>query len=171
MGRAILLTGHPGVGKTTIIKQVIAQLAYPAGGFYTEEIRENGARAGFKIVTLDGRAGVLAHTILRSRNRLGRYAVDIGVVDTLAVDSIRRAAASNQIVIIDEIGPMELFSTRFYETVMETLQSDAVVLGTIVKRHHPSADKIKALPNIKLLEATIENRDIIAQNILTLLSE
>jgi len=167
----ILVTGHPGVGKTTIIKQVIVQLAQPAGGFYTEEIRDNGARAGFKIVTLDGRAGVLAHTNIRSRNRIGRYAVDIAVVDTLAVDSIRRAAASNQIVVIDEIGPMELFSSLFYQIVLETLQTNAVVLATIVKRRHPAADRIKALPNVKLLEATIENRDIIAQNILTLLSE
>ena len=171
MGTAILLTGYPGVGKTTIIKQVMNRLNRPAGGFYTEEMRENGARAGFKIVTLDGRAGVLAHTNIRSRNRIGRYAVDIAVVDTLAVDSVRRAAASNQIVVIDEIGPMELFSALFYKTVMGIIQSDAVVLGTVVKRRHPAADKIKALPNVKLLEATIENRDIIADNILTLLGD
>jgi nucleoside-triphosphatase len=171
MSSAILLTGHPGVGKTTIIKQVINRLNRPAGGFYTEEIRENGVRAGFKIVTLDGRAGVLAHTNLRSRNRVGRYAVDMAVVETLAVDSIRRAAALNQIVVIDEIGPMELFSTRFYQTVLEIVRSDAAVLGAIVKRRHPAADKIKPLPNVKLLEATIENRDTIARHILALLTE
>lgn len=171
MGTAILLSGHPGVGKTTAIKRVLAQLARPAGGFYTEEIREQGARNGFKIVTLDGREGVLAHINLHSKNRVSRYGVDIEVVDALAVDSIRRAAAENRLVIIDEIGPMELFSDAFCQTVMDVLQSDATVLGTIVKRRHPFADRIKALPGVKLVEITPENRDIIIRSISLRLGE
>ncbi|MFQ5886839.1 MAG: nucleoside-triphosphatase, partial [Anaerolineae bacterium] len=42
MGHAILLAGRPGVGKTTIIKQVVDMLSGEAGGFYTEEIRQGG---------------------------------------------------------------------------------------------------------------------------------
>ncbi len=54
MTRKVLLTGRPGCGKTTLIKRVVNELAVPAGGFYTEEIRERGERVGFKIITLDG---------------------------------------------------------------------------------------------------------------------
>jgi nucleoside-triphosphatase len=161
---SLLLTGHPGVGKTTIIKRILAQLACPAGGFYTEEVRENGRRNGFKIVTLDGRAGMLAHVNIRSPYRIGQYGVDLTVVDKLAVDSIRRAAAG-QLIIMDEIGPMELFSDAFCQTVIEVLGSGAPVLGTIVKRRHPVADAIKALPNVALIEVTIENRDTIVDNV------
>jgi nucleoside-triphosphatase len=171
MGTAILLTGHPGVGKTTTIKRILAQLARPAGGFYTEEIREGSARNGFKIVTLDGQAGVLAHVNIRSRYHVGRYGVDLSVVDMLAVESIRRAMAANQVVIIDEIGPMELFSSGFCQTVMEALQSSATVLGTIVKRRHPVADRIKALPTVSIVELTLENRDRIAGVILSKMSD
>lgn len=171
MGAAILLTGHPGVGKTTAIKRIVAQLPRPAGGFYTEEIREDGARNGFKIVTLDGQAGVLAHVNIHSRNRVGRYGVDISVVDSLAVGSIRRAMAANHIVIIDEIGPMELFSSAFCQTVNEALQSGAAILGTIVKRRHPFADQIKVLPTVRIVELTIENRDRITAVLLSKMSE
>jgi nucleoside-triphosphatase len=171
MDTAILLTGHPGVGKTTAIKRILAQLPHPAGGFYTEEIREGGARNGFKIVTLDGQAGVLAHVNIHSRNRVGRYGVDLAVVDSLAVDSIRRAMAANQIVIIDEIGPMEVFSSAFCQTVMEALHGSATVLGTIVKRRHPFADQIKALPTVRVVELTIENRDRITGVLVSKMSE
>lgn len=167
----ILLSGHPGVGKTTAIKRIVAQLPRPAGGFYTEEIREGGARNGFKIVTLDGQAGVLAHINIHSQKRVARYGVDISVVDSLAVDSIRRAMAANHVVIVDEIGPMELFSPAFCQIVMEALQSKMTVLGTIVKRRHLVADQIKALPNVSVMELTLENRDRIAALILSKMSE
>src|SRR5262245_34001713 len=130
---SILLTGHPGCGKTTLIKRILPQLASPMGGFYTEEVRENGRRNGFKIVTLDGRSGMLAHVNFRSQYHIAQYGVDVGVVATLAVDSIRRAAADKALVVIDEIGPMELFSDAFCQAVMDILQSDARVLGTIVQ--------------------------------------
>jgi len=168
IGKGILLTGRPGSGKTTAVLRILPHLPRPAGGFYTEEIRENGVRAGFRIVTLDGRQGILAHFNIQSRNRVGRYGVDTGVVETLAVESIRRAVAENRIVVIDEIGPMEIFSALFCQAVMVALASQSPVLGTIVKRPNVFADKVKALPDITLVEVTLGNRDIIAHHILEL---
>ena len=77
MGKAILLTGRPRVGKTTIIKDVVRKLPGRAGGFYTEEMRERGRRQGFKIVTLDGREGILAHVGIKSRMRVSKYGVTV----------------------------------------------------------------------------------------------
>ncbi len=167
---SLLLTGHPGVGKTTAIKRILAQLSRPVGGFYTEEVRENGKRSGFKIVTLDGQSGMLAHVSIRSPYRIGQYGVDLTMVDTLAVDSIHRAAAEGQIVLIDEIGPMELFSNPFCQTVKAILHSDARVLGTIVRRPHPVADAIKRMPAVTVIEVTVENRDTIIAHVLDRLS-
>lgn len=67
----IFLTGPPSSGKTTIIKKIVAQLIKPAKGFYTQEIRTDGKRQGFKMITLDGKEGLLAHRNkeLLSRNR------------------------------------------------------------------------------------------------------
>jgi nucleoside-triphosphatase len=171
MTSAILLTGSPGCGKTTAIKRILAQLSRPAGGFYTEEVREGGTRNGFKIVTLDGREGMLAHVNIQSSARIGRYGVDTRVVDSIAVDSIRHALAEKRLVVIDEIGPMEIFSGAFCQAVMDALASDSVVLGTIVKRRNMFADKIKALPNITLIEVTTVNRDRMVHEIVKLLGE
>lgn len=69
--RNILLTGDPGVGKTTLIQKVVQDLSGNAGGFYTKEIRENSRRIGFEIVTFSGRRGILASTKIRSPLNVG----------------------------------------------------------------------------------------------------
>ncbi|MBA7666135.1 hypothetical protein ES703_74212 [subsurface metagenome] len=61
MKQVYLLTGKPGTGKTSLIKQAIAGMRGKAGGFYTEEIRSGGVREGFRLVTLDGQDAILAH--------------------------------------------------------------------------------------------------------------
>ena len=62
-----LITGLPGVGKTTLIKKLSEKLKHlhPAG-FYTEEIREAGQRKGFELISLDGKRGLLSHEIGRA---------------------------------------------------------------------------------------------------------
>src|SRR5579885_397610 len=82
MAEVLVLTGRPGVGKTTLIRRLADALGSRAGGFYTEEIRQGGRRVGFRLVTLDGEQAVLAHVGWRDRpHRVGRYGVDIAVVD------------------------------------------------------------------------------------------
>jgi len=71
MTKKILLTGRPGCGKTTLIKRVVDELALPAAGFYTEEIRQRGERVGFKIITLSGEEAVFADVDFRTPQRLG----------------------------------------------------------------------------------------------------
>ena len=61
MPEALLLTGRPGVGKTTVVRRVVERLSRPTGGFYTCELREGGRRTGFEIVTLDGQRATLSH--------------------------------------------------------------------------------------------------------------
>lgn len=152
MNRVILLTGAPGSGKTTLLRRVIAELDRPAGGFYTQEIRDRGVRQGFEIITLDGRRGLLAHVDIQDRPRVGKYGVDLTTLEMLAVTSIREAIANEALVVIDEIGPMEILSEPFRQVVLDALQSESPVLGTIVQRRQPFADRIKALPGITLLE-------------------
>lgn len=165
MGKTILLTGRPRVGKTTIIKEVVRSLPGQAGGFYTEEIRERGRRQGFKIVTLDGREGILAHVDIKSPMRVSKYGVNLADLEGIGVTAIREAIARKDYVVIDEIGKMELFSKAFKDAVWEAVHSDKLVLGTITLRPHPWADRIKALPQVTVVEVTKANRDKIARQI------
>jgi nucleoside-triphosphatase len=152
MDAAILLTGPPGCGKTTVIQLVLANVGSPAGGFYTQEIREEGARVGFKVVTLDGREGILAHRRIRGGPRVGKYGVDLAVMDGLAVGAIRGAIEGGELIVIDEIGPMELFSQAFQNVVVQTLDAGLPVLGTVMRRSSPFADRIKVRPDVRLVE-------------------
>ncbi|MGB3904128.1 MAG: nucleoside-triphosphatase, partial [Anaerolineae bacterium] len=113
MGRTILLTGRPGVGKTTVIKKALDRLEGRAGGFYTAEIRESGRRQGFKIVTLDGQEGILSHVDIRGQPRVSRYGVNLGDLEEVGVAALRRAIAEADLIVVDEIGKMELFSEAF----------------------------------------------------------
>ncbi|WP_308401509.1 nucleoside-triphosphatase [Streptomyces sp. AP-93] len=85
MPTRILLEGRPGVGKTTAIRRLAALLrTREAVGFTTEEIRQAGTRVAFALETLTGRRAVLAHTGFRGGTRVGRYGVDLTVMERLA---------------------------------------------------------------------------------------
>lgn len=129
-----LLTGSPGVGKSTVIQRLVAQLGPVGGGFYTSELRQNGQRAGFEIVTLAGQREYLATTgpavTFARAAPFGRYRVNLAALDTLAVPVLRQAAAEGRVVVVDEIGPMELLSPQFGEVIWELLASPAAIIGT-----------------------------------------
>jgi nucleoside-triphosphatase len=169
--RAILLTGSPGCGKTTLIRRAVELLPGPVGGFYTQEIREGRARKGFEMVTLDGQRGVLAHVNIAGRKRVGKYGVDISVLDVLGVEAIERSAQERGVVVIDEIGPMEILSDRFRQAVLKALDSDAVVLGTIVKRSTCFTDRIKSMPGVTVLELRRGDQEAALSRVLALLQE
>jgi nucleoside-triphosphatase len=166
----ILLTGPPGCGKTTIIRKVVLQLSIPAGGFYTQELRDaHSNRLGFEILTLDGQRGVLAHVDFRSPQRVGRYGVDLAALDSLAVEAVRRALESGSLVVIDEIGPMELLSPRFRTVVLDALESRSSLLATVVQRSTPFTDALKRRQQVTLLEVRPDNREALPARILSLL--
>ena len=157
MKRVYLLTGRPGTGKTSLIKQVVAGLKGKAGGFYTEEIRSQGTRLGFKLVTLDGQEATLAHVNIHSRYRVSKYGVDIDDLERVGVSALRQATKQCELVIVDEIGKMELFSADFREAVLEMIGSGKRVLGTIMFNPNPWADDIKRQPQVNLVEVTRAN--------------
>ncbi len=164
MKTACLLTGGPGVGKTTIIKQALDSTHIKAGGFFTEEIRESGVRRGFRLVTLDGESAILAHTGIKSPYRVSRYGVDIEGLDRVGVAALREATRVRDVVVIDEIGKMELFSPDFREAVLESVNNDKRVLGTIMLSSHPWADQIRQNPNVFIITVTRTNhRDVLEQ--------
>lgn len=166
MKRVLLLTGQPGAGKTALIKQALARARVKGGGFYTEEIRTGGTRQGFRVATLDGQEAVLAHVDISSRHQISKYRVDVGALDRVGVFALRQALAESDLVVIDEIGKMELLSPRFKEVVTQAMNSGKKVLGTIMLNHHPFADEIKRLPQAEVLLVTRDNRSEVMKKVL-----
>jgi nucleoside-triphosphatase len=158
MKQKILLTGRPGCGKTTLIQRVVNDLALRAGGFYTEEIRERGQRVGFKLITLDGKEALFADVKFKTSERLGKYGLDLTKLETVGVAAVREAVHAGRLVVIDEIGPMEIRSAPFRDAVNEAIDSDVPILATIVARSLPFTDAIKKRPDVSVVEVRPENR-------------
>ncbi len=167
MGRTLLLTGRPGVGKTTVLKAVAETLGDRAGGFYTEEIRTGGRREGFRLVTLDGQQVVMAHVNLRGhkRPRVSRYGVDVTAIERVGVAALQRAIDAGRIVVVDEIGKMELFCTPFKQAVLQAVSDPNPVVATVMNKPNAWADALKAMPRVTLWQVTADNRNGLAKRI------
>ena len=150
MSNNILITGLPGCGKTTLIKQTAADLDFDASGFYTEEIRKDGKRQGFRIEFLSGNSGILAGKGLFSKYRVGAYGVDIEQFDSL-IEKEKLNIMKSPCVIIDEIGKMELFSQQFRGLIKKLLDSNQIFVATIMYKSHPFTDSIKNRTDIDLI--------------------
>ena len=168
MGKTLLLTGHPRCGKTTVIRKIVEALGARAGGFYTEEIFGPGGRQGFELVTLAGKRAILAHKDLRGPKvpQVGRYGVDVDVLEKVGLTALQSAAQAGQIVIVDEIGKMELLSSRFRDTVLQLVLGPAVIIGSIIYKPQPQADLFKTLAQVTLWEVNDRNRDQLPQKAL-----
>lgn len=162
----ILLTGRPGVGKTTVIMKVIEGFRGRAGGFYTEEIRRGNIREGFRIKSLDGQNGILAHVSRSGPFRVGRYGVDVDSFDGIAISSLERALEQDELIIIDEIGRMELFSRRFRSLILRILASEKIILGVVHQKADPFTKQIRQRPAIEIWTVTETNRNSLPSLIL-----
>jgi nucleoside-triphosphatase len=158
MGTALLITGAPGAGKTTLIRAVVAELPVRAGGFITQEIRQGGQRVGFQVSSLDGRVGLLAHASAVKGPRVGRYRVDVPGFEAVGVTALEAATAEADLIVVDEIGKMELCSPRFVPALEAALASRTPVLGTILHAPHPWTDGLKRRPGVELYRLTQRNR-------------
>lgn len=166
MKKVYLLTGQPGTGKTSIIKEALARVKVRAGGFYTEEIRTGGVRQGFRIVTLDGQKAVLAHIGIPAPYQVSKYGVDVQSLDTVGVHALYKAINECDLIVIDEIGKMELFSNKFKDTVLKAINSGKRVLGTIMLAPNPFADQIKRHAQVEVITVAKANRDEVLGKVL-----
>ncbi|XP_064552449.1 nucleoside-triphosphatase THEP1 [Drosophila montana] len=170
---AFIITGQPGVGKTTLIRKLCSELSVHSklAGFYTEEIRTNGQRIGFDVVTVDGTRGILARENpsdnLR-RPKVGKYAVYVKDFEDLALPLLKVTPQSQQLLIIDEIGKMELLSRRFEAAVNELVKQKQPILVTIplhTRQPIPIVERLKNSPDAVTFHVTRNNRDGLTQDI------
>lgn len=159
-GLNLLVTGKPGVGKTTLVERVVERLRgrMSLAGFTTGEWRDHaGERRGFHLTTLGGERGELARVGLRSRVRVGRYGVNLEEFERLALPDLARRDVD--LIVIDEIGKMECASGRFRRAVEDALDSPVSVLAALGVGRLPFFQALRDRPDVELLALTERNRD------------
>ena len=161
----LLLTGMPGIGKTTVIRKAAILLeGRRLGGFYTEEIREQGQRLGFRLVTFNGLQKIIAHVEFSAIHRVGKYGVDIAAID----ESARIALALNEdtdLYLVDEIGKMECLSSGFIAAMRNLFKTDKPLVATIGKKGGGFIEEVKQRPDALIWEVTHKNRDVLPNRI------
>ncbi|UCD96645.1 MAG: NTPase [Candidatus Bathyarchaeota archaeon] len=178
MKRLLLLAGPPRTGKTTILQKVVEKLSgrgFRIGGMISEEIHNERTRLGFEIYDVStGQRGILAHVHQPVGPKLGKYRVNLQDLNSIGARSIKDAIFKADVVVVDEIGPMELFSDEFKDAVEEVLASQKPLIATIHYRMKvPMIQKLKSREDAHLVEISLENRDqlptLIAEEVAKLL--
>jgi nucleoside-triphosphatase len=165
----ILLTGEPGIGKTTLIVRILGVIKHlRTAGFYTHEIRQGGIRKGFELIDLGGRKSLLSHVNIKSPYRIGKYGVDIQGFEEF-LEAIEFFDPSMDLFVIDEIGKMESLSTKFNTLLIRILDYETPVIATIALKGAGIIGQIKRRPDIRLFEMTRDNRDSLVKDITILL--
>jgi len=166
MKKNILITGAPGIGKTILIINILNAVKHTGPvGFYTEEIREQGIRKGFSLISTSGNRSTLAHVNIRSRFKVGKYGVDIAGFEAL-IEQLPFFDDNAGMIVIDEIGKMECFSTKFMQLIRTILDSDKLFIATVALKGEGLITKVKKRSDIELFEITRDNRNELLQKIM-----
>jgi nucleoside-triphosphatase len=168
--RVLLITGSPGTGKTSVLLKAVDALkarGYSVGGVISREARVGWARVGFEILDLgSGRRGWLAHVNRKTGPQIGKYRVNLEDLDNIGANAIVNAAENFDVIAIDEIGPMELFSEKFKEAVKRAVESGKLMVGVV---HWKARDKlieeVKMREDAEVIAVSQENRNKLHETI------
>ena len=169
------ITGLPGSGKTETLLRIIDLLeeeGIKVGGMVTEPIVEKQRRSGFQIVDwLSKESMVFAHEGLKSRVRSGRYGVNLAALEDLGIRALQDARENADVVVIDEVGKMEVESEAFTKAVVDTLDQDKSIIMTLHKKsRNPLLQDIRRRDELRLLEVTPVNKNLLAFKIVHLIT-
>jgi nucleoside-triphosphatase len=157
-----MITGRPNIGRTTVLLNAATALknkGYHVGGMLSREVREKGARVGFEAIDFStGNKGWLGHVHQPAGPQVSKYKINLGDLDQIGVKAIQDSLKVAEVIVINEIGSMQLFSSAFKEAIRDAIDGQKLVLSVIQHdARDPLIDSIKKTNDIELVAVTLEN--------------
>ena len=172
------ITGMPGVGKTQTLIKIIKSLekhGYIVQGMITEPIIKKKQHVGFNVVNWQTKEkDVFANIEYDTKEKIGDYGVDITALEKIGVPAVEHAIKDDEIdvIIIDEIGKMEMLSEGFCEVVIDALDSDKPIMVTLHKKSRtPLLQDVRRRDDMRILEVTPVNRNLLPYKIEKIMEE
>lgn len=174
MIKHLFLQGKPGVGKTTILEKFINQSRLKFQGFITKEVRDKQLqqRIGFNVVDIESGISVP----LASKNQLNQHKHIVGkyVVHVEQFEKLFEISLNNihtEVIIIDEIGKMELYSALFQKKVQQLLNAISII-GTIPSYHLSFLNEyVLSRNDVKIIQVTRKNQQEVMETLHTFLEQ
>lgn len=175
----VFITGPPGIGKSTLVRNVMSHAilrGITPAGFFTPEVRdEAGRRVGFDIEIIGGGRVPLARKGADWSIKFGSYGVNplAKAAFSEAIKGIESEKGERKLIIIDEIGPMELLlenSERFFEYVIT--QERYPVVGVFHRRLGAlNYNLYRLIRKYRVYHLTIDNKESIQRDMIKWLDE
>ncbi len=166
-----LITGPPGIGKSTLLARVVLRLksyGIIVGGCTTAEVRQGGARIGFEVRDVtNGTRGELATTLRSLGPRVGKYRVNLADLASVGAKGLSDAASRSELIVIDEIGPMELVSPEFRKSVKKCVESGKPILAVVHERMEDDLLSELREKAKTLLEVDLNTRDEMVEELVS----
>ena len=157
----IVLTGAPGVGKTTAVMRAARALndrGLNVGGIVSRELRTNNMRIGFEFIDLITNDTNVLASITGNGPKIGKYFVDLSGC-RFAAERLCRAIKNCDVIFCDEIGPMELKSREFIDSVKNLLDVDKKTIVVVHQRlQHPLTEQFRKKSSL-LISLDLANRE------------
>lgn len=166
----IFLTGPLHIGKSTIINKVIQQWPkWKIGGFRTRPVFDNARRCGFIFQSFDGQEDCFAHTEMNSPERFDVYHYDANIFETLGCSTLWRSLSESDLIVMDEIGVMEIRARQFQQMIIRCLDAPVWVIGAFQHRADWFRKLLANRADAVIFKVDSGNRDELAQRIIALL--
>ncbi len=168
------ITGLPGSGKTHALLRVIDMLKeeeLSIGGMVDEPVEDGRRKTGFTVRNLlTGEQQMFASVDYESKIVVGKIGVDLSKLEEVGVKAIKDAMEQCDIIVIDEVGKMEVESEAFVEAVKESLEVGKPMIITLHKKsRNPLLQDIRRRDDVRILEVTPTNRNLLPYKIIRLM--
>lgn len=176
MNPKILITGPPRCGKSTLISKLIEhylQKNFKIYGFLTPEVKKKNKREGFDVEDIYSkkRFPLARVDYYNTKFKLGRYSVFVEEFENYLDDILNIEEHIGNLIVIDEIGKMELFSKKFQDLIKSLFQSETPIIATIGQKiTHPIKDYILKIPNTALFTLNRQNQEEIFHKITSIIA-